>query len=462
MRRSLLVLAFLFLFDAADGATQDTNPCHQLGMSKCAPDPHSNPHPVSRGPTPEEIRRQRKEQEAREKKIEDEKKWCKSALDLGNFVAAYTQCSKALQLAPNDMQLRAYTEQARIAVANQQSATGFASVTDGFERTIEAQKNQAQARRLQNINAVRGFDETIGNANAVRGFDDLIRDFGAATNDTNGLRLPSADNPEATISHAEYRFAKDKLLELHSLEAKLVAKQAELDNWRGDMLSEKREFDRLHAEAAHGELGEVISVIPSSAILDHLLKQGMITAESAEKLKVLFERLKDAGKATVDAVDAKDGKESIKVQIEANQNVLKELIRISNDLPLDSPERLWDLRMVKTLQMFGATAKVMLGTFPDKKAQWWERAEPPADLAADLAGIAYPPFGAALAISSVIGRESRKLIVSKAQDSLGGAIAANWNAKNYLSQKLERVQGTIIEEQRTVNLYCLQHICTEK
>lgn len=249
----------------------------------------------------------------------------------------------------------------------------------------------------------------------------------------------------------ECESASRRLAQLHNLETKFESKQAELAKWRGDMLAEKREFDRLHADAARGELSEVIAIIPSDAVVGHLLGRGLITAESAEKLKVLFERLKDAGKAAANAMEARNEKELAKVQIDVSRDVYKELIRISSDLPLDSPERLWELRTVKLVQMFGATAKAMLGTLPANEAPWWERVEPGADLAADIAGIAFPEFvGPAVAIERVGGREIQKMIVSRAQDSLGGAIADNWNAGLYLSQKLERVKGDMVETQRTI------------
>ena len=260
-------------------------------------------------------------------------------------------------------------------------------------------------------------------------------------------------DPADLVTPDIYESAKQKYAELHNLEAKLVQKQADLNKWRGDMLAEKREFDRLHADAAHGELAEVIEIIPAEAVVGHLLKEGKITAEAAENLKTAFERLKSVGKAAANATEARNERELIKVQIDATTDTIKQLIAVAKALPLDSPERVWDLRTVKMLEMFGATGKAMLGLPPEKDAKWWEKAEPAADLLADIAGIAIPPFGVALKTEKIIDREARKYIVSQAQNGLGGAIADNWNAGVYLSQKLVRVRADMSEQQRTIQSY---------
>jgi hypothetical protein len=250
--------------------------------------------------------------------------------------------------------------------------------------------------------------------------------------------------------------------ELRGLEVRLSAKIEQLNHWRGDMLSQKREFDRLHVEAAHGELAEVIGVIPSDAIFSHLLDKGMISADSAIELKETFQRLKEAGKVLANAAEARDEKELIKVQIEATQDAIAELIKISRDLPIESPERIWDQRTIMALKMFGETAKAMLGESkpgeskpgePRESTEWWKQAEPAANLLADIGGIAIPPFGVALNMERIVNRKARKKIVGRAQDSLGGAIADNWNAKVYLSLKLERVRSDIAETQRTITAY---------
>jgi hypothetical protein len=259
--------------------------------------------------------------------------------------------------------------------------------------------------------------------------------------------------PGALVTADIYESAKRRLAYLRNLETKLVGKQAELIKWRGDMLAEKREFDRLHAEAAHGELAEVIEIIPAEAVLGQLLERGMIASESAVKLKATLQRLKDAGKALANSAEARDERDLLKVQIAATTDTINELIAAGKDLPLDSPERLWELRTVKALKMFGTTARAMMGTVPDNEARWWERAEPAAELIADLAGIAIPPFGAALKMERVVDREARKYVLSQAQNSLGGAVADNWNAGIYLSQKLVRVRSDITETQRTVDSY---------
>jgi Skp family chaperone for outer membrane proteins len=260
-------------------------------------------------------------------------------------------------------------------------------------------------------------------------------------------------DPGALVTADIYESAKRRLAYLRNLETKLVGKQAELAKWRGDMLAEKREFDRLHAEAAHGELAEVIEIIPAEAVLGQLLERGMIASESAAKLKTTFQRLKEVGKALASTAEARDERDLLKVQITATTDTINELIADGKDLPLDSPERLWELRTVRALKMFSTTAKAMMGTMPQNEAKWWERAEPAADLIADLAGIAMPPFGVALKAERVVDREARKYVLSQAQNSLGGAVADNWNAGIYLSQKLVRVRSDITETRRTVESY---------
>jgi hypothetical protein len=244
---------------------------------------------------------------------------------------------------------------------------------------------------------------------------------------------------------------KDRLQTLHNLEAKLIAKQAELAKWRDKMIAEKGEFDRLHAETAHGEIADVIGIIPSEAVLSHLLDRGMISAKSAAKLNKAFRRLKDAGRAAANTADARNQKDYVKVQLSSTQDLIKELITISSNLPLDSPERIWELRTVKALDMFGATAQAMLGDHPSAQAQWWERAEPVANLAADLVGIAIPPFGTGVKVERIIDRRVQMAILNRAQNRLGGAISDNWNADEYLTQKLELVKSDIAEVQHHID-----------
>ena len=260
-------------------------------------------------------------------------------------------------------------------------------------------------------------------------------------------------DPGALVTPDIYQSAKSKYAELQTLESKILQKQTELSKWRGDLIAEKREFDRLHAEAAHGELAEVIQIIPAEAVVGQLLAQGKITVESAEKLKASFERLKAAGKAVANATEAKDERELVKVQIDATNDTIKALIAAGKDLPLDSPERVWDSRTVKMLGMFAATGKSLLGNPQPNDAKWWEQAEPAAQLLADLGGIAVPPLGVAVKTERLIDREARKQIISRAQNSLGGAIADNWNANVYLSQKLVRVRSDMSEQQRTIQAY---------
>jgi tetratricopeptide (TPR) repeat protein len=253
-----------------------------------------------------------------------------------------------------------------------------------------------------------------------------------------------------------YQSAKRELDHLQNLQAKLTVKIDELNHWRVDLLNQKHEFDKLHAEATHGEMAELISVIPTDAIFTGLLKKSMINPQAATELQATFERLKKAGEALANLSEARNEKELIKVQITETQATIaeltKELIKISKDLPSDSPERVWGLRTVKMLQMFGVTANAMLEDVPPD-AKWWEKAQVHADFLLDLGVVANPGFAGLLATERIADRERRKKIISRAEDGLGGAIADNWNAKVYLSQKLERVKTDIEETQRMISAY---------
>jgi hypothetical protein len=107
--------------------------------------------------------------------------------------------------------------------------------------------------------------------------------------------------------------------------------------------------------------------------------------------------------------------------------------------------------------MFAAAAKGTVGSADEPERKWWEDSEGTADFLLDLTAIALPPrYATAIktgqALGHIVDRERRKRILSDAQNNLGGAIADNWNAGVYLSQKLPRIRSYITETQRTITL----------
>lgn len=260
-------------------------------------------------------------------------------------------------------------------------------------------------------------------------------------------------DPASLITAEDCEFAARRMAQLETLEKKLVAKQAQVAQWTKEMIAYKRDFDQLHAEAVHGEIAEMIDVIPAEFIFNQLLKKGMITLETGKRLKRSFNQLTDAAKAVANTSEIRNQPDLVKVEITATQDTITQLIEVGSQLPENDPARVWEERTVKGLQMFGAVAKAMLADVPND-AKWWERAAPVADLILDFIAISNPEFTPLIAGLRVIDREGQNIVLSRARNGLGGAVSDNWNAGIYLSQKLLRVRSDIGETHRTITL-CL-------
>jgi hypothetical protein len=357
------------------------------------------------------------------------------------------------------------------------------NVTDPLEaekkRKEELLAKEAEAKRKQE-QFERDKAEALKSLKGVSDSSDTLKGVSSESSELKGISpsgtalkeassTPDVDlnkpvDPRTLVTPSLYLSAKGQLKRLQSLEQALLAKQDQLERWRGDLTTYNREFEQLRAEAAFGELAEILETIPATETVGALSQSQQyakyVTPLMAKTFSTSYASFKLVVMST-DLVSAPNSPQQIGKALSATMNVQKQLTDLGLDrLPINDPARVSIGRMQKALDITAKTlafvAAEAKGT--NKSKSFRDTIEPWANLAADITGILAPPVGVGVGAARVGLREAQKVEIQEATGTLQAALADNWNAKRYLDHKIQRLRSDIVEVRRTVDsceaVYC--------
>ena len=313
----------------------------------------------------------------------------------------------------------------------------------------------------------------INNAKAIyrQGIKDFNADVAAVTaagSSPSGNRPPQDSIPavhtEELYTAEELRDAKEALKRLRKFKRGLEAKLAELGKWRADLDNESKEFEALRSEVIRRDLSDILAEVPAAGIVNEFSQSAKysqyITPRFAHDFEVAYGTLSALASET-DALTATEDSKKLEKNLDAVLGMQKVMLSFPmSKLPEGSKAKQY-LTAMSTV--FDAAGKVIVFTQEKSSENWQQRyASLTLELGSTLPGQLGILSSAGVAVKNEIGRSRKARIANEALESLGGALGQNWNAKLKLTERLERVNSDIMEEDREVQGYILAHPGTKK
>lgn len=452
---------------------------------------------------PKDEEQERREKEAREKQrreaaAEEAYKKGQAALDKGEWELAIKYLEDALKNRPGDKTIEQKRQLAKERLAHDKMYKAYEAGKAAFERgdwegAIKYFEEACTHKKPCDKNVEAWLQlalaelRTIAMANTRRKMDDLARSL---TDDTGkgGLSLPASPassekplplvpaspgnvaivvpeassggraldrpaivDPSAFVTKDIYESAVRERDRLTRAKARLKAKVEKLSEWRTNQRKYLHQVEKIRAEAIRGAITDVLELIPVGKIVEAMQKEEKYRA-IAPHLMAAYRAIQ-AGTFAANAASGEETAQRQKDILQAHKRTRDALLAIPlTKIPQGDPGRKWLEAMTR---LYNASTAVMLfaanhdagksrGSVLQTPAPW-------AELGVDVATALSPPVAVAAAAVSLGGRAYALANISTSE--LERALQKNFEAQQYLRQKIERIESFITEQERTITMY---------
>jgi len=252
---------------------------------------------------------------------------------------------------------------------------------------------------------------------------------------------PGMTSPGMFVTQEDCEAASAKLVQLVKQRDNFAKKIKELERWEGNQRKDEKEFEALRAEATRDLAWEFIDHLPVSESLDLLKNNPALKGVDIEKIKAAYEATKGLLQ-TGHGILAKDNKEKSEKIIDGNRALRNAMIDVAG---VDEKTKKL-LEAASRIIEYGAKAALAAST--DKMS---DRDKLKTVMA--LVETLQPWWGLGVLAENGLERWGEYHYAGAALDSLHEAQSGNWNARRYLTDKVDRLGQEINEEQFVMTKY---------
>jgi hypothetical protein len=410
-RRVVVSMTVLVSFYVGPASTLAARIC-QLGV--CGPDiRHGSSSRVNRPPN-QPVPRQPSQEEldlaARKQRASEAYQKGLDALDGRLWKDAISWFTTALDLAPDDIEIREHLDSAKQRLANQEATS-----------------------------QIIGLRHQLQNATTLEAIKALQRDLEAPCNPSASLQSGSdVVNPAMFVTQAQCESAFSEMARLQRQRDNLTTKIAELQQWGTGLAGDEKEFENIRLEAQHDAGWEFVDHVPVADGLDALEGSPALKGLNMEILKAGY----DAAKGflqTGRGIFADDDHTKADEILSGNRALRDALIDAAG---LDEKSKTL-LDAVSKIINYSAEIAVADDTTTRDRLK----------TVMTLVEILEPWWGLGVAIEDGSERGVQYLSARAALNSLHEAQSSNWNAQAFLKQKVGQLNDKLAEEQLIVTKY---------
>jgi hypothetical protein len=248
----------------------------------------------------------------------------------------------------------------------------------------------------------------------------------AAVLPSKAQRAPTV-SPSMFITEAEYKSAQNNLARLQKQRDALTEQLAKVKEWAAGLRKDDNEFEQMRQEARKNLAWEFLDHVPVSEGLDALKGKPALQKLNLEQIKKAYNAVKGLLE-TGRGISTKDDREKIENILAGNRALQAAGIDV---LALDDKSRkLYEA--VSKIVTYGGTLAANAGTSDGTNRDNLKTVM-------TLVEILEPWAGAGVLLESGFERGTQWYAAGKALDSLREAESSNWNAQNYLTQRIEQL-----------------------
>lgn len=248
-------------------------------------------------------------------------------------------------------------------------------------------------------------------------------------------------SPAMFVTQAQCDSAFNEILRLNKLRDNLTTKIAEIQRWGTGLRKDEKEFENMRVEAQHNLAWEFIDHVPVAEGLDALKGNPALKGLNVEKIKAAYEAVKGLLE-TERGISAKDDHEKTEKILEGNRALRNAMIDAAG---LNEKNRAL-MEAVSKIINYGATT--VIATSADNLSD-----RDKLKTCMTLVEALQPWWGLGVMGENIAERGVQYHEAGVALNSLHEAQSSNWNAHRFLTDKLNKVNDEVKEEQFIIKKY---------